>query len=407
MAQMKISKNLDIKKSGSIIYSYYTPFSIYRTNNNLAERLYRKDDEMPTNEPYYKILARENSEKLNDLLETLPAFCRTYFRGISEHTSVKTRISYAYDLRTFFRYAIDHVKEFSQYKNLEDNSYLLEEMTVEDLSKISSELIEFYLYDLDEDHAASSDIQTNGKPALARKLFAIRGLYNYFYKKKEISENPTLIIKPPKIDDKPIIYLEANQVATLLEKLNNLENELMDGQQKTYFLKNKLRDIAIITLLLGTGIRVSECVGIDLNQIDFNENILLIHRKGGDDQEIDFNNEVKEALHNYITQVRNHIIPESDSTTALFLSSQKKRISVDAVEDLVKKYTKMIFPTKKITPHKLRSSFASNLYAATGDIALVGEFLGHKSIEMTKKRYASSNRAKKISAINDFRLNKE
>jgi site-specific recombinase XerD len=346
-------------------------------------------------EPYYVIEARNNSVKLRKLLKSLPPLCDVYFKGISEKTSTKTRISYAYDLKLFFEYAISHNDNFSTYK--------ITDFTITDLSIIKSDLIESFLYDLDIENVSSPDIKTNDKPALARKLFALRSMYNYFCRKTELSVNPTLIVDTPKIKEKPIVYLEPNHVATLLKYLADLNGDL-ETQKGRYFEKTKYRDIAIITLLLGTGIRVSELVGIDLENINMIENILLIHRKGGDNVEIYFNDEVKNALLNYINNIRNFIHPDTKYENALFLSTQKKRISVDAVENLVKKYTKELFPTKVITPHKLRSTFASNILEQTGDIAVTAELMGHKSIETTKKRYTFVNRAKKRSTINDYRL---
>ena len=102
-----------------------------------------------------------------------------------------------------------------------------------------------------------------------------------------------------------------------------------------------------------------------------------------------FGNEVEIALYDYLNNDRNRIVPHEGHENALFLSMQRKRISVRAVEDLVHKYTVQVTPNKHITPHKLRSTYGTNLYKETGDIYLVADVLGHKDINTTKKHYAA------------------
>ena len=143
-----------------------------------------------------------------------------------------------------------------------------------------------------------------------------------------------------------------------------------------------MRDVAILTLLLHTGIRVSEMVGIDLQDIDWNERRIKIFRKGRKEQYVYFNEPVHEALEDYIENERK---VASEDMNALFISRKGQRISVRAVERLVKKYTASAVPMKRITPHKLRSTFATNLYEETGDIYVTSDALGHSSLETVKK----------------------
>ena len=161
--------------------------------------------------------------------------------------------------------------------------------------------------------------------------------------------------------------------------------------------------MALLSLLLGTGIRVSECVGLDISDVDFKNNGILIHRKGGKDVTIYFSDEVKEALQNYYDE-RVLILEESGHEGAFFLSIQNKRLSVRSVENLVKKYAKIISPLKKITPHKLRSTYGTNLYKETGDIYLVADVLGHSDVNTTKKHYAAIEDDRRRSARNVVKL---
>ncbi len=158
--------------------------------------------------------------------------------------------------------------------------------------------------------------------------------------------------------------------------------------------------------MLGTGIRVSELVGLDINNIDFNTNGILIRRKGGKEATVYFGDEVYTALTDYL-EIRNRIIPEAGSENALFLSLQNKRMSVRSVENLVKKYASIVTPLKHITPHKLRSTYGTTLYQETGDIYLVAEVLGHKDVNTTRKHYAAIENDRKYRARNIVKLREE
>ena len=213
-------------------------------------------------------------------------------------------------------------------------------------------------------------------------------MYSYFYKTEQVKTNPAALVDMPKLHEKEIVRLEPDEVAILLDQVED-GTKLTKGQMK-FHDKTKLRDVALITLLLGTGIRVSECVGLDFDDIDFGNNGLHIHRKGGYDTVVYFGDEVEKALKDYLEE-RKKVTAVSGSENAVFLSLQNRRISVRAVEILVKKYARNVTTLKKITPHKLRSTFGTSLYNETGDIYLVADVLGHKDVNTTRKHYAATN----------------
>ena len=159
-------------------------------------------------------------------------------------------------------------------------------------------------------------------------------------------------------------------------------------------------------MLLGTGIRVSECVGLDIEDDDFKNNGIKVTRKGGNEMVVYFGSEVEKALKNYL-EVRENIVPLSGHEQALFYSSQKKRIGVQAIENLVKKYSREITTTKKITPHKLRSTYGTALYQETGDISLVADVLGHRDVNTTKKHYAALDDARRRQAATAVKLRED
>lgn len=205
----------------------------------------------------------------------------------------------------------------------------------------------------------------------------------------------------PKLHEKNIVRLDVDEVAILLDEVES--GEKLTKRQQAYHEKTKVRDLAILTLMLGTGIRVSECVGLDMDDVDFKNNGIKIHRKGGKEVIVYFGEEVCEALLNYMEE-RENITPVEGHANALFLSMQNKRISVRSVENLVKKYSKLVTNLKNITPHKLRSTYGTNLYRETGDIYLVADVLGHKDVNTTKKHYAALEDERRRTAAKYVRL---
>lgn len=351
---------------------------------------------------YHEQLTIDNTLKLRELLKRLPSFVKDYFRALEPTTSTKTRISYAYDLIVFFRFLTD---ENPQYKN-----YAPDDFKVSDLDKLQAVDIEEYMEYLKVYMRNSDDEQenvvTNGERGLKRKMSALRSFYLYYYKREMIQTNPTLLVDMPKLHEKAIIRLDADETAQLLDFIEK-GGQNLTGQQKVYYEKTKQRDLAIVTLLLGTGIRVSECVGLDIEDIDFKNYGIKVVRKGGSEMIVYFGDEVAKALTDYIEGDRKAITPVAGHEHALFLSTQRKRIGIRAVENLVKKYAKQVTPLKKITPHKLRSTYGTALYQKTGDIYLVADVLGHKDVNTTKKHYASVGDERRRSAAKYVKLRED
>ena len=338
----------------------------------------------------------ENILRLREVLSTLPPFCRDYFRAIDTTTTTKTRISYAYDIRIFFQFLLD---ENPAFKN-----YAMTDFSVEILDQIKAVDLEEYMEYL-KVYQNGDKTETNGERGLKRKISALRSFYAYYYKREMIHTNPTVLIDVPKIHDKSIIRLDTDEVALLLDYIEHCGDSLT-GQKRVYYEKTKERDLAIVTLLLGTGIRVSECVGLDIEDVDFKNNGIKVTRKGGNEMVVYFGPEVEKALKRYI-EVRENIIPLEGHEHALFYSAQRRRIGVQAVENLVKKYASQITTTKKITPHKLRSTYGTTLYQETGDIYLVADVLGHKDVNTTKKHYAAIDDARRRQAAKAVRLRED
>ena len=344
------------------------------------------------NTNYHEELNKKNIVHLRELLDTLPPFCSQYFRGMQEYTSSRTRIAYAYDLRVFFEYMHENNPVFQKKKIKDYPLEMLEQITRLDIEEYL-EYCSFYIKDGKE--------YMNDERGKSRKLASLRSFYNYFFRNELIEKNPAALVPMPKLHEKEIVRLDADEVAILLDTVES--GEKLTKQQLHYHEKTKIRDVALLTLLLGTGIRVSECVGIDLQDLDFKNNGVKVRRKGGYEAVVYFGEEVETALLDYLEK-RNHIIPVSGHENALFLSMQNKRISVRAVEKLVKKYSSLVTNMKKITPHKLRSTYGTSLYRETGDIYLVADVLGHKDVNTTRKHYAAIEDERRRRAANAVKL---
>lgn len=351
---------------------------------------------------YHEQINIDNTLKLRELLKRLPPFAKDYFRAIEPTTSTRTRISYAYDLIVFFRFLKE---ENPVYKNYEPEDFkvdMLDSLQSVDLEEYM-EYLKVYMKETEDEQ---ENIVTNGERGLKRKMSALRSFYLYFYKREMIKTNPTLLVNMPKLHEKEIIKLEADETALLLDFIEK-GGENLSGQKKAYHEKTKQRDLAIVTLLLGTGIRVSECVGLDIEDVDFKNYGIKVVRKGGSEMIVYFGDEVAAALTDYIEGDRRAVTPLAGHEHALFLSTQRKRIGIRAVENLVKKYAKEITPLKKITPHKLRSTYGTALYQETGDIYLVADVLGHKDVNTTRKHYASVGDERRRTAAKYVKLRED
>lgn len=326
-------------------------------------------------------------------MKELPPFCKDFFRGIEPRTASRTRIAYAYDLTVFFQFLLRENPSLKDKQMQELHVDVLDQITVMDLE----EYMEYLKYRFnDQDQGI-----INKERGIKRKISSLKSFYKYFYGVEKIQTNPAALVRLPKLHDQDIIRLDIDEVALLLDEVE--EGSKLTDKQKAFHDKTRVRDLAILTLLLGTGIRVSECVGLDIHDVDFRNGGIHIHRKGGKEVTVYFGDEVEEALQNYLDE-RLGITTIPGDETALFLSMQKKRIGVRAVENLVKKYAKLVTPMKKITPHKLRSTYGTNLYRETGDIYLVADVLGHNDVNTTKKHYAALEDERRRSARNAVTL---
>ena len=331
-----------------------------------------------------------------DTLRDLPGLCYDFIMAIDSTTQPLTRYAYASDLKLFFGFLSAELPKF--------NGKIPREFEAGDLARVTSRDISIYLDYLGLYYKDDVEI-TNADLGKMRKLASLRSFYKFLYKNGYIDADPAALVDMPKRNSKPIIRLEVDEVARMLDLVES--GEMLSERQKSYNAHTRTRDLAILTLFLGTGIRVSELVGINIDGVDFSINGFLVTRKGGNQAILYFPDEVAEVLRDYL-KLRLELKPQPGHEEALFLSLQNKRISVRAVQVMVKKYATLAAPLKKhLSPHKLRSTFGTNLYHETGDIYLVADVLGHSDVNTTRKHYAAMSDDRRRIAARSVHLRKD
>ena len=343
---------------------------------------------------YYSQRNNRNLEKIDRMLENeLPSFCYDYFVAIDSQTSTLTRLNYAHDLKIFFNFLSER-----KFKGKD-----ILDFTLEDLEQVTSNDIEYFLGYLSR-YKYGGKVHTCNERAKARKLSSVRAMFKYFFNKGYINVDNSSKVSTPKLHEKPIIRLDSTEVYAIIDAAESGSG--LTSHQLAYHDKTKVRDAAILMLFLGTGIRISELVGLNNDDLNFKDNSFIVTRKGGSKSILYFDDDVAEALKRYLDykEQQKDIILEPD---ALFISSNKRRITVRAVENMVEKYAKIVSPLKHISPHKLRSTYGTALYRATGDIYIVADVLGHKDVNTTRKHYAAISDDTRRSVVGKVKLKPE
>ena len=376
---------------------------------------------------YTESVKVQNILTLRALLKEMPPFCADYFRGIASSTAPRTQTGYCRDIYTFLQFITARNPLYKDYKIRDLPIQLLEQLNSSDIDEYM-EYLTYYEFD--------GIVYRNGESAKARKLSAISNMYSFFNKRQMIKNNPLNAVNRPKLHEKAIITLDQEQIFDLMDAVEMPKN--MTDRQKKFHELTIDRDRAILTAFLGTGMRVSELAGLDMEDVDFNNQTFRVIRKGGNEAYIYFGDDVRDALSHYLGLTGNAVEQHPEDTAgassedassaaaqmdvsprslllkednpdekALFLSLRGNRMAVRSIEVMVKKYCTMIRTNKKITPHKLRSTYGTALYRQTGDIYLVAEVLGHKDVNTTKKHYAQMDNENRRRAANIVQIKKE
>jgi integrase/recombinase XerC len=380
--------------------SLFAPFDILLYNQHI-----RIKEQALKRIAYHSLSDQKANEKLRQLQLELPRLCTDFFRSISQTTSALTRQAYAYDLRLFFRYLSLEEIDFAGSPPKFMSAEHMKKVTARHIEGFQ-EYLQYYIRQSEDKTKESEKIilaaVQNRELGIMRKLSSVRSFFDFLFRNEMIPSNVTALVSMPKRHSKPILFMETEEVIRMMDAIDSGDG--FTKGHRSYLRNTRTRDMAIMMMFLGTGIRVSELVGLDLDHLNFADNSFMVTRKGGNQTILYFPDTVAVLLQQYLSE-REKVTTLEGHEHALFLSLQKRRITQRAVENLVKKYALLGAPLKKkLSPHKLRSTFGTNLYQETGDIYLVADTLGHADVNTTRKHYAAMSDAKRREAAKRIRL---
>lgn len=312
----------------------------------------------------------------------MPVFIEDFYTHlVARNRSTNTILGYLYETNIFLRFVMTVSKKES-----------VTDIEPTDLDKIDIIKIESYL-------AKSENGIDLSAAAKRRKLSVIKHLYNYYFVTKKIKTNPVMNIEGAKLNSHDVITLSDAQVKTLLNCIQTQEG--VSNHSKSYSKRLIARDVAMIMVMLGTGMRISELIGLNISDFDTSDvtkPCFHIVRKGGDEDTVFFVDQVYYAVIEYLENSRSTLKP-ADAENALFIGTTGKRLTPDAVQKMLKKYCKAANLPDNISPHKMRATFASTVYNNTKDIYAVKDALHHSSID-TSKHYISDKKERMELAAN-------
>ena len=307
-------------------------------------------------------------EKISILEKSMPDFMRSYISSSLTALKPSSLYMYARDLNVFLDYMMTHAESFSEASDKRD-------LTLDQLGSIKYQEMDSYAIWVKSGRADKT---------FARMMASVSALYAHFIRLNKLQYNPVTAIRKPKNKAHNINRLRGDEEAKLLKGIMFGHNQTDTERKKKIHERNWLRDYCIIRIFLFTGIRVSELVGLDIEDVDVTSCSLAITRKGGKSENVYFDDETKAYLIDYMTERRDTFRVDDDER-ALFVSRLGSRMSVRSVQQLVEKYKKTILPNHKhLSPHKLRASFATDFYEASGgDLLLTSKRMGHVNVQTT------------------------
>ena len=327
---------------------------------------------------------------INEQIEMLPLPCKSFIYENGTELAVSTRLAYARELNAFFEFLVSD-KCMPQYDEHGNFIFSFSEkdkasLTIADVKLIKpSEISQYLTY---------RNTIGDSEATLARKRAALSSYFSYMVNNRHIEYNPVSASAKVKIHHKDsVVYINTDDQNKLLNDIKS--GAKLDERKQKYHKKYLLRDLTLITLLLDTGMRISELHGINISDIDFADAKVLVTRKGGEQKHIYFSDDVRDLIREYIQERKDNKEEVNDRSPLFVTKATKnvppKRLSIRAIEVLVKKYTQSSLPGKgSLSPHKMRTSFAMTFYEMSGNnILALQQKLGHNSLAATNV-YAKS-----------------
>ena len=296
-------------------------------------------------------------KRIQEKIKTLPNYMSKYYYSLNEKTHM-----------TKMRY-INNVIRYLTYLNPSCN------VPISTLDSIESFDIQKYIMDiqfLDD----GKELQASGKSLIYSSL---NSFFSFLKKQRLINNNPfSEGIERPKTKENDIIFLEPDEWAIVK---NNIMTGVGSERSKAKQKKWMYRDLLLFQIPIITGVRITALTEISFDDIDFKNHTIHVIDKAR--EKTLFLDDGTFGLLLVWIENRKELMKEYEDTGYIFISNQRKKLTVTSAERIVEKYTYNI--NKHITPHKLRSTCGTNMYRATRDIYLVAEVLGHTSTATTKK----------------------
>ena len=297
-------------------------------------------------------------QKMQEKLKELPKIFSEYYVYLRAAKKTYTTIG------TYMNYVIHFAKYLGNNKI--DNVFY-KDVTTSD--------IEGYIISL-ETKEVNGQLQRVGSDIQCARWSGLNTFFDFCAKRGYLIENPVAkTTRPKNTEEHEVTYLTKQEIKRIMRAIDKNVSYIM-----------RIRDKTIMTLALSTGMRVGAIVNLNVEDINFDENIIDVIEKGNKHRGISIGENTAQLLQDWII-VRNKEFSDLN-TNALFISRKNVRITSKAVGDMIKRYTDAAGINKHITPHKCRSSAATNLAAAGVDIQTIGHMLGHRSTNTTL-RYIS------------------
>ncbi|WP_214688052.1 MULTISPECIES: tyrosine-type recombinase/integrase [unclassified Exiguobacterium] len=350
-------------------------------------------------------MAHSLEEKIRKRLMGLPEFVADYIYRLENVKEVQTLFEYSKDLQLFMEFLHQH----DRFRSTSPAS-----ITLEQLGTVTErDVLDFlqYLKSYDKQYQSSTGKTLtkryhNSDAGRSRKLATLHRFLSDLERRKLIPIDPSKhldikVNKKAKIKNR----LSPEQIERFFSVIKEDINATT-SMEKAFHEKVKYRDSIIVLVLAFTGIRISECVQLDIQDVHLGSemNYLVVVRKGGDEEVIPLPDHVAEELGQYIQFRRGLMaLPDKRHQDALFLSLQKKRIHDKTVRQLLEKYQIRSGIDIKITPHVFRRTFGTNHYNQFQDMYLTAQVLGHSSAETTRKFYADPDAERVARSMRDFK----
>lgn len=210
------------------------------------------------------------------------------------------------------------------------------------------------------------------RTTIARRASAVRAFYRFAARRGIVERNPATLLVSPKLGTRLPSVLKSGEADDLVEA------PLGDDPWAA-------RDRALLELLYGCGLRVSEACGLDAAEVDPELGRLRVFGKGGREREVPMGEEASDALRAYLGGARAMAPPDASETAALFRNRRGKRLGPRDARAVVEKYRRQVLSGRRVSPHTLRHSFATHLMEGGADIRAVQELLGHASMSSTQR----------------------